>query len=99
MEYQVYFTTLANADIDEIIDHIAQDSPENALNFVDTLQERIQTTLGTFPNGGSAYKDFHYISFDNYIVVYHLSETDMKVFVHLVSEGHRQWRSVLDKRQ
>ena len=42
MSYRLYFTQLADADIDAIIGCIAQDSPENALNLVTQLQERIK---------------------------------------------------------
>jgi len=42
VSYRVYFTQLADADIDAIIGCIAQDSPENALNLVTQLQERIK---------------------------------------------------------
>ncbi len=98
MNYVVEFTEFARADFFEILGFIAQDSPQNALKFIDTLQERIETTLSTFPNGGSIYKSFRYLSFGRYVVVYHVQEAKKKVFVHLVSEGHRQWRVVLDDR-
>ncbi len=98
MEYSVYFTELADADIDEIIDYIALDSPEKALLFVDKLQSRIQTVLERFPLSGKRYKNTWYFSFDNYIAVYDVDETNKAVYVHLVSEGHRQWRTVLDSR-
>ncbi|MFT5112397.1 MAG: plasmid stabilization system protein ParE [Parasphingorhabdus sp.] len=98
MNYIVRFTSLADSDLVEILDYIAQDSPLKALHFIDSLQERIKTTLSTFPNGGSTYKHFRYLSFDNYVVVYFVQEGKKEVFLHLVSEGHRQWRSVLSNR-
>ena len=42
MSYEVFFTELADADIDGIIDYIAKDNPHNALQFVSRLQERIK---------------------------------------------------------
>ena len=98
MSYRVYFTQLANADIDAIIDYIAQNSPQNALDFVTQLQERIENTLMTAPYGGSKCGDAHFFAFDNYVVVYDINESDKSVYVHLISEGHRQWRTIFSNR-
>ncbi len=81
MRYKVYFTEAADLDFDEIIDYIAKDSPQNALQFITNLQERIENTLSVTPYSGRSYGD-----------------ATQSVYVHLVSEGHRQWHSVLDNR-
>ena len=98
MSYEVFFTELADADIDGIIDYIAKDNPHNALQFVSRLQERIQNTLGTAPLTGSSYGGARFFAFDNYVVVYDIDEKNKSVYVHLVSEGHRQWRAILTDR-
>lgn len=98
MSYLVTFTDLASDDIDQILDYIAQDSPENALKFIDSLEDRITNVLSQFPESGSGYKGANYFAFDNYIVVYVIIEATKTVNILLVSEGHRQWRLVFDKR-
>ena len=98
MNYVVKFTDLASEDIDHIIDYIAQDSPQNALEFIDALEERIRAVLCQFPETGSQYKQAYYFAFDNYIVVYDIDESSKTVDILMVSEGHRQWQSVFDKR-
>jgi plasmid stabilization system protein ParE len=99
MAYQVYFTKQADSDIDSILDYIAQDSPENAIRFIDTLQQRIEATLSIAPHGGSSCGDANYISFENYVVVYDIDEMNKAVYVLMVSEGHRQWQLIFSERQ
>jgi len=98
VSYKVYFTELADADIDGIINYIAKDNPDNALQFVSRLQERIEDTLATVPLAGSRYGSARFFAFDNYVVVYDVDEAGKSVYVHMVSEGHRQWRTILDGR-
>ncbi len=98
MSYRVNFTELADHDLDDILDYIAQDNPFNAINFIDQLEERITKTLGIFPNGGNRYKSSRYFSFDNYVVVYDVDESSKTVNILLITEGHRQWKAVLDSR-
>lgn len=99
MNYEVIFTEIADQDFYEILDYIAQDSPHTALKFIDKLQERTKKILSTLPFGGAPYKDgIRFFVFDNYIVVYEPIESQKKVAVYMVSERHRQWRSILDER-
>ena len=98
MSYRVNFTELADHDLDDILDYIAQDNPVNAINFIDQLEERITKTLGIFPNGGNRYRSSRYLSFDNNVVVYDVDELSKIVSILLITEGHRQWKAVLDSR-
>jgi plasmid stabilization system protein ParE len=99
MAYEVIFTDIANQDFYRILDYIAADSPQNALRFVDKLQERANNTLAAFPFSGTSYKEgIRYFLFDNYVVAYEPDKIKQQVFVYLVSERHRQWRSILDRR-
>jgi plasmid stabilization system protein ParE len=99
MNYQVIFTDIANQDFYEILDYIATDNPQNALTFIDKLQERTKKTLSTLPFSGLSYKDeIRFLVFENYIVAYEPHKAKKQVAVYLVSERHRQWRSILDER-
>lgn len=98
MSYRVNFTELADHDLDDILDYIAQDNPVNAIRFIDQLEKRITKTLGIFPNGGNRYRSSRYFSFDNYVVVYDVDESLKIVNILLITEGHRQWKAVLDSR-
>ena len=98
MSYQIRFTKGADQDIDDILDFIAQDSVENAIKFIDNLETRIEKVLSTFPAGGIRYKTARYFAFDNYIVVYDIDEKVKMVSILLITEGHRQWKTVLERR-
>jgi len=99
MNYDVIFTDIANQDFYEILDYIGKGSPENALKFVDKLQSRTKKTLSTLPFSGVVYKDsVRFFVFDNYVIVYEPIESRKQVAVYLISERHRQWRSILDER-
>ena len=99
MTYKVVFTHRANQDFYSILDYIAQDSPVTALKFIDELQGRIKTILSSFPLSGKNYKDsVRYFVFGNYIAVYEVQEAEKEVTVYMVSERHRHWQAVLNKR-
>jgi len=98
VSYRINFTELADRDLDNILDYIAQDNPSNATRFIDQLEDRITKTLGVFPNSGSCYRSSRYFSFDGYVVVYDVDESSKVVNVLLISEGHRQWKAVLSAR-
>ena len=96
MTYSVYFTKSADADLDGILEFIAEDSLENVLTFIDRLQTGIVNTLGEQPFVGLRYHDFYYLSFNNYIVIYDIDQDNQAVYIHLVTEEHRQWKMLLD---
>jgi addiction module RelE/StbE family toxin len=98
MVYRVYFTDEARSDFHSIVDFIAVDSPKRALSFVDELQNRATAMLAQFPNSGRTVGTARYIVLDNYVVAYDVDEVSEKVFVLLISEGHRLWREVLGER-
>lgn len=98
MAYQVYFTRQSDSDINEILDYIAQDSQENAIRFINRLQQRIETVLSIAPHGGLSCGDANYFSFENYVVVYDIDETNKSVYVLMVSEGHKQWQLIFSER-
>lgn len=56
---QVLKRPLAEADLDEIWDYIAEDSPERASNFLRKLYARMQT-LATNPNIGRKRDELSY---------------------------------------
>ncbi len=67
MTYSVFFMEEANADINNIVDYISQDNGNNALRFIEQLQQRIEDTLSMVPKGGRRFAGARYIVFGNYI--------------------------------
>ena len=68
--YRVVFTSLADADLDDILDYIAADSPARAISFVTELRDRAVQTLSVAPMGGAKRGSVRFFPFGNYVVVY-----------------------------
>jgi plasmid stabilization system protein ParE len=96
--YRVLFTEHADADFDGISDFIAEDNPRRALSFVTELQEQSVTFLSTTPNAGTRVGDERFAVFGRYIAVYHVDDEERIVTVMIVSEGHRDWQTLLKDR-
>lgn len=78
----------------EILDYIAQDSPENALRFISQLRSRVEH-LSQFPNLGRKVPErekdhLREILEGNYRIIYRVTKKTIEVVT--VFEGHRQIR-------
>lgn len=96
--YRVLFTEHADAYFDNISDFIAADNPRRALSFVTELQERSVAFLSTTPNAGTRIGDQRFAVFGRYIAVYRVNDDERLVTVMIVSEGHRDWHTLLKDR-
>lgn len=97
-EYEVVFSADVDADFESILNYIAADNPYRAISFVDELQTRVHDLLSSQPNAGPRTGRYRYVPFGNYVVVYSVDIAAARVRVVLVSEGHRDWRRLLDDR-
>lgn len=93
MPTTVVFTEAARAALLEILDHIARDSPAAALAFVDTLETRLVTTLGTFPEAGPRFQgDLRFHVIRGYAFVYRHDAESESVFILDVFGPRENWR-------
>lgn len=72
---QIRFTASFQADLDDIAEHIAKDSPRYASRFVETVYERVEQ-LANFSKLGRVVPEYNdeylrEIIFGNYRIVYH----------------------------
>ena len=95
---QVVFTSLADADLDDILDYIAADSPARAISFVTELRDRAVQTLSVVPMGGAKRGSVRFFPFGNYVVVYEVYQEQQAVVVHMISHASRQWRELIKDR-
>jgi plasmid stabilization system protein ParE len=95
-DFVVEFTPLAEADFDAIQHYIAADNPFRAITFVEELRDSAVGFLSVTPHAGSKIGQLRYFSRRNYVVVYRVNDDLHLVQVLLVSEGHRNWRHLLD---
>lgn len=94
--YRVAFSHLADADLDQILDYIAEDNPTRAITFVDELREYARDTISLAPKGGSYIAEIGawFKPYKRYIFVYDIDDEDSLVIIHMVSHAARQWRSI-----
>jgi toxin ParE1/3/4 len=98
MPYTVRYSVNADADFDGILHFIAQDNPLRSISFVDELRQRATEVLELSPNAGKLFGSARMLSFGNYVILYRVDDTAKTVTIILVTEGHRDWRELLDDR-
>ena len=96
--FDVRFSQAADGDFDDILHFIAKDGPANAVALVDRLERRVRSLLAANPDAGRVVNRFRYFVFDGYVVVYEIDLASQQVTVVLLTEGHRNWRRVLEGR-
>ncbi len=93
--YEVRFSDAAEAGLDAILNFIANDNPLRALTFVEELRQRTFDLLSVTPNASMRIGSFRFAVFGRYVVVFSVDDENGIVRVHLVTEGHRNWRRML----
>ncbi|MCY4137923.1 MAG: type II toxin-antitoxin system RelE/ParE family toxin [Rhodobacteraceae bacterium] len=96
--YRVVVTSLADADLDDILDYIAADSPARAISFVTEWQDRAIKTLSVVPMGGARRGSVRFFPFGDYVVVYEVHQEQQTVVVHMISHASRQWQELIKDR-
>jgi toxin ParE1/3/4 len=92
MDYTVFFTRDALADLEGIIDHIAADNPARAFGFVDEIRLKIINTLSIAPHGGRKYSEtVRVLALGSYVALYETDEATKRVFILNVVHGRRNW--------
>ena len=104
MRYAVLLTPVAERDLEEIYDYIAEfDSVASANYVLDRLMEAGKS-LSTFPERGSfprellalGIRDYRQVFFKPYRVIYRV--VGKQVQVDLIADGRRDMRSLLTRR-
>ena len=96
MNYNVNFSPNAESDLAAIAEYIARDSPLRARSFVGELRDRLERKLSTFPSSGVSVGPQRYAVFGNYVAIYRMEEDRNTATILMVTEGHRDWRRLLD---
>lgn len=99
MNYSVEFTTEALRDLEGIVDFITTRNSRQGAAFVEGLVEEVHGKIGAFPLSGPAIGKHRFTVFRGYVVAYSVDEAGKRVAVVLVTEGHRDWRTVLEERR
>ena len=96
--YTIHITETANADLTAIFNYIAEDSEDRASNYLGKLGQAI-LELQDFPNMGSRgrYEELkrlgmRMLPYDDYLILYTVSEKDEKVNIVRVVHGTVDYR-------
>jgi plasmid stabilization system protein ParE len=95
MPTRVVLTRTVQTTLLDILDHIAADSPQAALAFIDALEARLVTTLRTFPEAGPVYGgDLRFQMIRGYAFIYRYDAKRETVFVLDACGPEENWRPV-----
>ena len=83
----------AHRELLDMLAWIAQDSPRNALEFIDALQDEMRKVLETLPQSGRALADgTRYIVVSGRVVVYeYRADSDEVIVLHYHAPG-QNWK-------
>jgi len=96
MTTRIVFTAAAREDLRRIAEYIAVDNPRRARTFVAELRSRLEAKLSAFPASGPMIGTFRYSVFGQYVAIYRQQEKPGSVSVIMVTEGHRDWRRMIE---
>ena len=96
MTKRVVFTAGAREDLRRITEYIAADSPKRARSFVAELRSRLEAKLSDFPASGPSIGNYRYSVFGQYVAIYRDHEKLDSIRVVMVTEGHRDWRRMIE---
>ena len=102
-KYQVVWSNIAENDLRNIIEYIADDSPPNALKIFKSIKQKV-SSLTTFPERGRIVPElrdqgilqYRELIISPWRILYRISE--MKVFVLSVLDSRRNIEDILLKR-
>jgi plasmid stabilization system protein ParE len=98
-DFQVIFAATAKEDLEDILYHIAQDSIENAISFVDKLTQKIINTLSIAPQSGTSFgvkwgsEVRTFVVHKSYTVFYMINNDDNLIEIISVFNTHKDNRA------
>ncbi|MBS4021851.1 MAG: type II toxin-antitoxin system RelE/ParE family toxin [Dethiobacter sp.] len=99
MKYKIRINPVAISDVQLIKEHIAEDSPDAAAKFGNTLYSKIEN-LSDFPEIGTSLStriniktDYSFIVYDRHLIFYKVE--GQYVSVYRVLHGARDYLSIL----
>ena len=97
---ELVYTCKAEDDLDSIFDYIAENSAENALNYINRVQSAIENLL-TSPYMGVSCRskgidrDCRILIFENFLIFYQVNEADNEITILRILHGSRKYQDLL----
>ena len=96
MTARVVFTRGARAALQSLAAYIARDHPKRARSFVAQLRSRLEKKLSAFPDSGPVIGRYRYMAVGQYVAIYRTDDGSIPVRVIMITEGHRDWRRMIE---
>ena len=99
--YKLVYTCQAEDDLSSIFDYIAENSVDNALDYIDRMQSAIES-LSTSPYIGVSCRtkgidrDCRILIFENFMIFYQVNEADSKIMILRILHGSRKYQDLLN---
>jgi toxin ParE1/3/4 len=101
--YSVYWADIAHKDLEGIVDYIALESVDNALNILYRIKEKAESLI-TFPERGRIVPELQFHNIENYReliqtpwrIIYRIDTN--KVYVIAIFDGRRNIEDILLER-
>ena len=99
--YKLVYTCQAEDDLGSIFDYIAENSVDNALDYIDRIQSAIEN-LSTSPYIGVSCRakgidrDCRILIFENFMIFYQVNEADSKIMILRILHGSRENQDLLN---
>ena len=100
-KFKINYLPIAKNDLEEVMDYIQKDSPNIALDFLNTIDKTI-SKLRDFPYMGVKPKDKHLkskgyriLTIKNYLVFYVVYENIQEIEIRRIFHGKRKFKFLL----
>jgi toxin ParE1/3/4 len=97
---KLVYTCKAEEDLDSIFSYIAENSPLNALGYIDRMQSAIENLVAS-PYMGISCKakginrDCRILIFEKYLIFYQINDDDNEITILRILHGSRKYQDLL----
>ena len=97
---EIFYTRRAEDDLTSVFDYIAEKNPENALNYIDKIQEEIENLsrlpfIGVDCRNKGIERDCRILIFENYLIFYEYDKTTNEITILRILHGSRKYQNLL----
>ena len=97
---KLVYTCKAEDDLDSILDYIAENSPANALSYIDRMRSAIENLImspymGVSCKAKGIDRDCRILIFENYLIFYKIDEDDNEITILRILYGSRKYQDLL----
>jgi len=97
---KLVFTCKAEDDLDSIFGYLAENSPANALKYIDRMQPAIENLIvspymGVICKAKGIDRNCRILVFEKYLIFYQVDEDDNRITILRILHGSRKYQDLL----